>query len=89
MAWTMIDHCIDWLKEGPMSTRQLYDMFIDNKPKKCPTMYELGMKLSRSKLIEKHKAATNERTDLMNRAYGSKWTGHTIWRLKESTGEVA
>ena len=89
MSWKRIDYCLKWLEEGPLSTRQIYDMFLDNKPSRCPTMYELGMILSRSKFIEKHKQATNERTSMGNRAYGSKWTGHTIWRIKENVGGVA
>lgn len=88
MSWTRIDYCVDWLKQGPLSTRELYDRFLDNKPSRCPTMYELGMILSRSKFIEKHQSATNDRTQRGNTIYGSKWTGHTIWRLKDNLEEL-
>jgi len=75
---------IEWLEEeGPLSTREVYDLWLDRYPKKCPTMYELANMLSRTKLIEKHTFATNERTTFNNRSFGSKWTGHTVWRLKE------
>ena len=32
-----------WLQEfGDLSTRDIYDLFIDNEPKKTPTMFELA-----------------------------------------------
>jgi len=81
-----IEVILDWLNDGPMSTRQIYDMWLDNYPKKCPTMYELANMLSRSRKIEKHKQHTNERTDHGNSTSGSRWTGHTVWRIKEERG---
>jgi len=89
MSWRRIDYIIRMLEDGPLSTRQIYEEFLDNYPKKCPTMYELGMILSRSKSVDKHKLATNERTTNNNRMYGSRWTGHTIWKIKvEAEGDV-
>ena len=83
MSWRRIDYIVRMLEEGPLSTREIYDEFLDNYPKKCPTMYELGMMLSRSKMVMKHRPSTNERTSFRNRVYGSKWTGHTIWKINE------
>jgi len=88
MSWRRIDYIKRMLEGGPLSTRQIYDEFLDNYPKKCPTMYELGMILSRSKDVEKHKIATNERTVNNTRVYGSRWTGHTIWKIKEEVEAV-
>lgn len=77
-----IEIIIEWLDEqGPLSTREVYDLWLDRYPKKCPTMYELANMLSRTKQIEKESCATNERTQIANESFGSKWTGHTVWRL--------
>ena len=78
-----IEVIVDWLVERPMSTREIYDMWLDNYPKKCPTMYELANILSRSTLIEKHRNHTNQRTDYGNTTSGSRWTGHTVWQIKK------
>jgi Fe2+ or Zn2+ uptake regulation protein len=88
MSWRRIDYIVRMLEDGPLSTRQIYDEFLDNYPKKCPTMYELGMILSRSKMVEKHQEATNQRTVFHNRVYGSKWTGHTVWKISEQVEGV-
>lgn len=69
-------------RDGPLSTREIYDLFLDEHPKKCPTMYELASILGKCPAIIKHNLATNERT---SRAAGSlsHWIGHTVWKMKE------
>jgi len=72
-----IEYAKDFLKrDGPLSTREIYDLFLDEHPKKCPTMIQLGMILTRNPGVEKEQWATNERR-------AERWVGHTIWKIKE------
>ena len=76
---------IQWLEEeGPLSTREVYDLWLDRYPKKAPTMYELGNMLSRNKMIEKESHSPNEKTKgFTNKMYGSKYIGHAVWKVKK------
>ena len=82
MAWKKIDYIVSILEHGPLSTREIYDHFLDRYPKKCPTMYELGMLCRRAKEVEKHIPATNIRSKEGDGWLG-RWLGHTVWKLKE------
>lgn len=69
-------------RDGPLSTRQIYDLFLNEHPKKCPTMYELAHILGRCPQVIKQHWATNERTS-RNHGSLSFWVGHTVWKIKE------
>ena len=36
MSWRRIDYIVRMLENGPLSTRQIYDEFLDNLPKEMP-----------------------------------------------------
>lgn len=82
MTWKKIDYIVCILEDGPQSTREIYDCFLDRWPKKCPTMYELALLCRRSKEVEKHTPAHNQRSKEVD-GWLSRWLGHTVWRLKE------
>lgn len=69
---------IGWLRvHESLSTREIYDLFIDEEPKNCPTMYELGNLLSKSKEIMK----TNEMHVCFST--GTRRKINAVWILKE------
>lgn len=67
---------IKWLNQfGELSTRDIYELFIDNEPKKTPTMFELANMLGQHNSIEKV-----GHTYYQSYAYSRRYT---IWTLKE------
>jgi len=43
-----------WFGPGvQLTTRDIYDLFLENYPRTCPTMYELGNILGRQKMFKK------------------------------------
>lgn len=68
----------EWLSiHETLSTREIYDLFLDESPKSCPTMYELGNLLSKSKDFE----LTGE----MHLSFytTSRRRINAVWKLKE------
>lgn len=67
---------IEWLQEhGTLSTRDIYDLFLDEKPSLTPTMYQLGSVMGRIKNVECVGAVITDARVRRQR--------HALWRLKE------
>lgn len=68
---------LTWLEEhGSLSTREIYDLFIDEKPSFAPTMYQLGNTLG--KMPQIHQIGMHTSFKGYNR-----WLRHAVWQLKE------
>lgn len=68
---------VQWLRDhGELSTREIYDLFLDNKPNLTPTMYQLGSVMGRLKDVEcVGSVITDERIRRKR---------HALWRLRRS-----
>lgn len=72
-----------WLEEhGELCTRDIYDLFLDNYPKKCPTMFQLANKMSQSGLFEKIGHEHIQFSSIKNNRK------YAIWKIKEKKGVV-
>ena len=54
MVATRLEIIQTWFRPGlQLNTRDIYELFLENYPRTCPTMYQLGNILGKNKVFKK------------------------------------
>ncbi len=77
MVATRLEIIQTWFHPGlQLNTREIYELFLENYPRTCPTMYQLGNILGKSKVFKK--------VGLEFIDSGSRNLRYTVWEIESN-----